>query len=107
MAEETRQVSVTLRNRKVYVGFVVRTFDPAYDRKYVIILPTMSGYRAEPTHTMTFDTDYTRVYQALLAEDESRLVRGVEDFQVVIPVAEVVSANLFDWEAYLRFNPVA
>jgi hypothetical protein len=44
------------------------------------------------------------VYQALIAEDESRLVRGVEDFQVVVPVSEVVSANLFDWEAYQRFN---
>jgi hypothetical protein len=102
--EDTRQVSITLKNRKVYVGFVVRTFDPAYDRKYVVILPTMSGYRAESTHRLTFDTDYTRVYQALIAEDESRLVRGVEDFQVVVPVSEVVSANLFDWEAYQRFN---
>jgi hypothetical protein len=64
----------------------------------------MSGYRAESTHRLTFDTDYTRVYQALMAEDESRLVRGVEDFQVVVPVSEVVSANLFDWEAYQRFN---
>jgi hypothetical protein len=102
--EDTRQVSITLKNRKVYVGFVVRSFDPAYDRKYVVILPTMSGYRAESTHRLTFDTDYTRVYQALMAEDESRLVRGVEDFQVVVPVSEVVSANLFDWEAYQRFN---
>ncbi|HEX5574349.1 MAG TPA: hypothetical protein VFX42_00645 [Gemmatimonadales bacterium] len=39
----------------------------------------MSGYRAESTHRLTFDTDYSRVYQALMAEDESRLVRGVED----------------------------
>src|SRR5215213_7184076 len=37
--EDTRQVSVTLSNGKVYVGFVVRTFDPAYDRKYIVILP--------------------------------------------------------------------
>ena len=88
----------------VYVGFIVRTFDPAYDRKYIVILPTMSGYRTETTHQVVFNTDYTRVYQVLMEEDESRLVRGVNDFQVVIPVAEVLSANLFDWEAYERFN---
>jgi hypothetical protein len=41
--EQTRQVSVTLKNGKVYVGFVVRTFDPAYDRRYIVVLPTMSG----------------------------------------------------------------
>jgi hypothetical protein len=104
--ESTRQVSVTLMNGKVYVGFVVRTFDPAYDRKYIVVLPTMSGYREATTHRLRFDTDYTRVYQALMAEDESRLVRGVGDFQIVIAVSQVISANLFDWEAYLRFNEI-
>jgi hypothetical protein len=102
--DSTRQVSITLNSGKVYVGFVVRTFDPAYDRKYIVILPTMSGYRAATTHRLVFDTDYTRVYQALMDEDESRLVRGVNDFQIVVPVSQVVSANLFDWEAYQRFN---
>lgn len=102
--ENTRQVSATLRSGKVYVGFIVRTFDPTYDRKYIVILPTMSGYRTETTHQVVFNTDYTRVYQVLMEEDESRLVRGVNDFQVVIPVSEVLSANLFDWEAYERFN---
>src|SRR4051812_41091989 len=105
--ENIRQVSITLNNGKVYVGFVLRTFDPAYDRKYIVILPTMSGYRAETTHQLTFNTDYTRVYQALMEEDESRLVRGVNDFQIVVPVSQVVSANLFDWEAYQRFNEIS
>jgi hypothetical protein len=104
--EDTRQVSVTLNNGKVYVGFVVRTFDPAYDRKYIVILPTMSGYRAATTHRLIFDTDYTRVYQSLMGEDESRIVRGVDDFQIVVPVSQVISANLFDWEAYQRFNEI-
>jgi hypothetical protein len=103
--DETRHVSVTLKNGKVYVGFVVRAFDPAYDRKYIVMLPTVSGYRREDTHELRFTTDYTRVYQELMEEDESLLVRGVEDFQLVIPVAEVLSANLFDPDIYRRFNP--
>jgi hypothetical protein len=86
---------------------VIHTFDPAYDRRYLVLLPTMSGYRAESTHELTFTTDYTRVYQQLIEDDESRLVRGVDDFQIVIPVAEVQSAGLFDWDAYGRFNPPA
>lgn len=104
--EETRQISVTLKNGKVYVGFVVKAFDPAYDRKYMVILPLLSGFRAETTHELTLNTDYTRVYQELMGEDETRLVRGVGDFQVVIPIAEILSANLFDPDAYQRFNPV-
>jgi len=105
--ENTRQVSVTLKNGKVYVGFVVRSFDPAYDRKYIILLPAMSGFRDQVTHKITFNTDYTRVYQDLIAEDLGRLVRGVWDFQLVISVAEIISANLFDWDVYQRFNPPA
>ena len=105
--DETKQVAITLKNGKVYVGFVVQTFDPAYDRKYLLLLPTMSGFRAQTTHMLQFTTDYTRVYQELIEEDESRLVRGVDDFQVVIPVAEVLSATLFDWVAYQHFNSPA
>ena len=66
----------------------------------------MSGYRAATTHRLVFDTDYTRVYQTLMDEDESRPVRGVDDFQIVVPVAQVISANLFNWEAYQRFNAI-
>jgi hypothetical protein len=102
---ELRQVSVTLKSGKVYVGFVLRAFDPAYDRKYVMILPTISGYREVETHELVFTTDYTRVYQELMGADQTRLVRGVEDFKIVIPVAEVLSVNLFDPDAYQRFNP--
>jgi hypothetical protein len=103
--EQTHQVAVTLKTRKVYIGFVLRSFDPTYDRKYIVLLPTISGYRDEKTLSLFLTTDYTAVYQQLIAADETRLIRGVDDFQTVIPVAEIISANLFDWDAYQRFNP--
>ena len=103
--EETRHVAVTLKNGKVYIGFVVRSFDPSYDRKYIVVLPTISGYRDSEKHSLTLTTDYTAVYQQLIEEDESRLTRGVDDFQIVVPVSEILSANLFDWVAFERFNP--
>lgn len=103
--DEMRQVSVTLKNRKVYVGFVVQSFDPSYDRKYVLLLPTMSGYRRSEEQTLVLTTDYTSVYQQLIAADETRLVEGVDDFQIVLPVSEIQSASLFDPTAYQLFNP--
>jgi hypothetical protein len=103
--EQTRHVAVTLKTRKVYIGFVLRSFDPTYDRKYIVLLPTISGYRDEKTQSLVLTTDYTAVYQQLIGEDETRLVRGIDDFQTVVPVAEILSANLFDWEVYQRFNP--
>lgn len=103
--EKTRHVAVTLKTRKVYIGFVLRSFDPTYDRKYIVLLPTISGYRDEKTQNLILTTDYTAVYQQLMAEDETRLIRGIDDFETVVPVAEIISANLFDWEVYQRFNP--
>src|SRR5690242_570957 len=39
--DETRQIAVTLSNGKVYIGFVVGSFDPVYERKYIVMLPTI------------------------------------------------------------------
>ncbi|HST07359.1 MAG TPA: hypothetical protein VLJ83_04270 [Gemmatimonadaceae bacterium] len=103
--EETRQVALTLKSGKVYIGFVVGSFDPVYERKYIVMLPTISGYRNPPSQNLILTTDYTAVYQQLIADDESRLVRAVDDFQLVVPVSEILSANLFDWHVYDRFNP--
>jgi hypothetical protein len=103
--DETRQIAITLTSGKVYIGFVVGSFDPVYDRKYIVLLPTISGYRDPPSHTLILTTDYTAVYQQLIEEDESRLIRAVDDFQLVMPVSEILSANLFDWRVYDRFNP--
>jgi hypothetical protein len=102
---EGRQVAVSLRNGKVYVGLVTRNFDPSYDREYLVLLPTISGYREPPSQALRFTTDYTRVYQELLQTDES--FDAAASFEVVLPVAEVVSATFFDWDVYRRFNPRA
>lgn len=101
---ETRQVAITLKGRKIYVGFIVRVFDPAYERKYISILPVVSGYRDEEKLNVVFDTDYANTYQEMIAREASRIINGVEDFQVILPVAEIQSASLFDWDAYYIFN---
>ena len=103
-ARQTGQVSITLKGRKVYVGFIMRVFDPAYDRKYISILPVVSGYRDELTLNVIFDTDYARTYREMIRPGSQRIVTGVNDFQVIIPVSEIQSANRFDWDAYSIFQ---
>lgn len=105
VAEDTTQFAVTLRNGKVYIGFALRPFDPAYERRYIVILPTISGYRHTETHVLTFTTDYTAVYQQLIADNAKHAVDGFGDFEIIIPVAEIVSASRFDWDAYRKFVP--
>jgi len=104
---ETKQVSVSVKSRKVYVGFVTSNFDPAYERKFIRILPTSSGYRDENTQELVLTTDYAKVYQQIIQEDNAFLLGGVEDFLIVIPVAEISSANLFDPAAYQKFQQLS
>jgi hypothetical protein len=101
---ETKLVSVTLKNRKVYVGLVTRTLDPMYDRKYIQLLPIKSGYRDSNTHELTLVVDYADVYAKIIRQ-EVKVAGGIRDFEIVIPVSEIQSVNLFDAEAYALFNP--
>jgi hypothetical protein len=101
---ETKQISVTMKHGKVYIGFVTSNFDPAYDRKYIAVLPMASGYREPSTHKMCINTYYAAVYQAIISEKNEFLIKGVEDFQITLPIAEIASVNLFDPEAYEQFQ---
>jgi hypothetical protein len=102
---DNRQISVTLKSGKVYIGFVLENFDPSYERKYVTILPVASGYRNGADHKLVLTTPYADVYARIVDSQHSDL--EADDFKVVIPVAEVQSANLFDWDAYDAFGAVA
>jgi hypothetical protein len=97
-------VSVTTRSRKVYVGFVLTNFDPLFERKYVTFIPTLSGYRAEGDLRLHFTTSYLEVYQQIINPNPLKAAREADKFHIVIPVAEVVSVNLFDPTAYDLFN---
>ena len=101
--EESRQVSLTLKSGKVYVGFITRSFDPGYDRKYIMLIPMLSGYREQETRQVVFTDDYARVYDPLIDSDPAFLDRVADEFQLVVPVAEIASANLFDPEVYEMF----
>lgn len=63
----------------------------------------ISGYREPNTHRLVLNTDYTAVYEQLVTEGKPD---ASENFRTVIPVAEILSASLFDWDAYSKFNPV-
>lgn len=101
---DAKQVSVSVKNEKVYIGLMTNNFDPAYERRYIRILPMSSGYRAPETRELVLTTDYAAVYDLMLQENPSFVVDAVENLQIVIPVAEVASASLFDPAVYERFK---
>jgi hypothetical protein len=102
---ELKLVSVVLKSRKVYIGFVTAGFDPVNDRDYIQLLPLQSGYRDAETLQLKITTDYSQVYDRIITREIESASIDTNDFRVVVPVSEITSINLFDEEAYNLFNP--
>lgn len=104
---DTQQVAVTTSSRKFYIGFITNNFNPAYERKYISLLPTLSGYRHPERLTFEITTNYSQVYSELLDNRLEFLVDHADNFEVVIPVDEVASAKTFDPDAFELFRQFA
>lgn len=93
-------VMVSMDDRKVYVGFIYKTGDPAkQERAYFSMIPIMSGVRNEQGQ-VGFTTYYEPIYES--GGDEMEHLK-VKDFALILPVARLVSARLFDKTAYTKF----
>lgn len=87
-------VIVTLTNKKVYAGYVWETPNLETTMTSVLLLPVMSGYRKSETLEVQFTTDYISLWR-----DRPK---DVENFVVVIPIASITSASMFDESVYSR-----
>ncbi len=96
--DDTTQIAVTLTSGKYYTGYVTGSVDPSHDRKYMRLLPTLSGYRETETRAVVLTTSYVESYQPLEGSSPS------EQFQLVIPIGSILSASLFDPEVFESFN---
>ncbi|MGE4545375.1 MAG: hypothetical protein AB7D06_14805 [Pedobacter sp.] len=94
-------ISISMKNRKVYVGFVNNTIDPKEDRKDIRILPLLSGYREKEENKIIFTTNYYSIYDS---KDNHIQHLAPETFEIAFPLSEVQSLNLFDIDVYNKFN---
>jgi len=87
-AQIQEPVIITLDSRKVYVGYV--TVSPTFREQdaYVVLLPALTGYRAQETLQVHLEVDYISLWTA----DKSL----EEKFKTVIPVASIKAAHIFD-----------
>lgn len=85
-------VSLTLDNRKVYVGFVITAPNLQSNDLYVQLLPVLSGYRDANDLRLKFTTNYAQVYPEAYVSGQM----DPSDFIVIIPTASVRIANLYD-----------
>lgn len=87
-------VSVTLDNRKVYIGWtgLAPLTGPSHKEgaRDFTLLPVLSGYRKQDTLELEITTDYTSAYEQV---ERSGTQLSIDDFEIVIPVSRVVTAN--------------
>jgi hypothetical protein len=86
-------VSVTLDNRKVYIGWPVYSPDTRRETKDFRLLPAVSGYRDEQTLELNLTTQYFEILEKVRNESIDGL--KANDFEVMLPLENVVSVGLF------------
>lgn len=94
--EDGSLVSVTMESRKVYIGWPAYSPDLRHETNDFRLLPALSGYRKEDDLSLEFTTQYLDAYDQI----EAGTIQSVEaeDFEVVLPLEKVISANLFELE---------
>lgn len=96
-------VRITLVDRKVYVGFVLSAPDPTMPRRWLRMLPLVSGYRDRETLRYAFTTFYEPVYEEFVGDTVD--TEAVDPrFQIALPADRIASIGLFDFETYESFQ---
>lgn len=119
LAESTERqvfVELSLRSGKSYIGLVLNSGLHAFSESDIALIPLASGYREPDTQELEITTYYAAVIDGWLEEledpgrwsEESEELKNElddpEDFRIVVPMAEIVSARLFDLDVYERFQ---
>lgn len=95
-----KAICVTLSDRKVYVGLVVRAPRLHPQEQYFELLPIRSGYRDKDTGAMRLSLNYSPLLQALRDGDPRLAHHSQDDFLILIPFKDVASARVFDPEIF-------
>ena len=97
---DQKPVELSLKSGKSYIGLALESGIERSGESDIALVPLASGYRDETTHELRITTYYSPVIGRALR----RWKLTYEDFRIVIPKPEIVSARLFFPEAYRLFQ---
>ena len=99
--ENAKFIEVSLSSGKCYVGVpLARTFLARADGDLVLI-PIFSGHRDNGTRELKLTVNYAPVLRS-----ELRRNTALEDFRVAVPTRKVLSARIFDLDAFAKFQSI-
>ncbi len=93
-------LQVTLKNDKVYVGFIEEAPIPS-KTNYLLFTPLYSGYRDASTKKLKLNTSYSPVIDSLIADD---LGNKRSIINIVIKQDEILTMSPHDPDVYSRFS---
>jgi hypothetical protein len=94
-AQAGRLVSVSLTNRKWYVGYLGEVVSLEPNETHIRLLPIISGFRDKDT----LATQRTIYYRSVYDEFE-KTNRNISIFLLTIPMAQILEVRLFDEDVY-------
>lgn len=101
--DEGKLIFVTLKSRKVYIGYVAAPRMEHHDTQHLAIIPYISGYRDKDTLRYHEQHKYFELYLSKDITDESTPL-NIMHFRHVIPMEQIESVSLFDTETYKSFD---
>ena len=101
--DRSKPVELSLRNGKSYIGFALSSGMARPGESDVALVPTASGYRHKDSQELIITNNYERVILKYFESEQENSDALFEDFQVVIPMSEIISARIFVPEAYALF----
>ncbi|MHA6962924.1 hypothetical protein [Zobellella denitrificans] len=104
-------ISIELKNGKLYVGFILQSFDPTQPShgREISLFPMMSGHREEKgVKGYKFTYDYTVIYKEIAKHSSNSkhalFRRQEQDFIKIIPITEISCYCLFDIRLHRYFK---
>lgn len=101
--DEDMLIFVTLKSRKVYIGYVAAPRIEHSHTQHLAIIPYISGYRDKDTLRYHEQHRYYELYlsKGITADSEGL---NLQHFRHVIPMDQVEAISLFDTGTYLLFD---
>ncbi len=103
--DEDMLIFVTLKSRKVYIGYVAAPRIEHSHTQHLAIIPYISGYRDKDTLRYHEQHRYYELYleKGIAANQHDRGL-NLQHFRHVIPMDQVEAVSLFDTGTYMSFD---
>jgi hypothetical protein len=92
---------ITLRSRKVYVGFIAKRIKIQDKTDFLVIWPQLAGHRDRETLKVNITYNYVEIYQEIDENPDKFPNFAIDDSEIVIPVSEIESVSVFDPDVFL------